>query len=92
MIRVAVSLVSFYRFADVDDAAAVRGRLQTLCDNKGLLGTILVAEEGVNGTLAGKAEDIEAVFSWIGDRLVLGKPLEGRWTEVSDAPFRRMRV
>jgi len=92
MIRVAVNLVSFYRFADVDDAAAVRGRLQTLCDKKGLLGTILVAEEGVNGTLAGKAEDIESVFSWIGDRLALGKPLEGRWTEVSDAPFRRMRV
>ncbi|MGI9260423.1 MAG: rhodanese-related sulfurtransferase [Woeseiaceae bacterium] len=87
-----MNVVSFYRFTDVEDPAAVRGRLQSICDKHGLLGTILVAAEGVNGTLAGDAEDIRAVFAWLAERLSFAEPLEGRWTEADEAPFRRMRV
>ena len=87
-----MKVVSFYRFAPVGDPVALQGRLQVLCDRKKLLGTILVAEEGVNGTLAGDSEDIKAVFSWIEGRLSLEEPLEGRWTDADEAPFRRMRV
>ncbi len=87
-----MNVVSFYRFTDVGDPAALRGRLQAECDRRKLLGTILVAKEGVNGTLAGAGEDIQAVFDWIEARLELGEPLEGRWTEADAAPFRRMRV
>jgi UPF0176 protein len=87
-----MNVVSFYRFADVEDPAALRGRLQVMCDKAGLLGTILVAPEGVNGTLAGDGDAIRDVFSWIESRLGLEAPIEGRWTETADAPFRRMRV
>ena len=85
-------VVSFYRFTDVDDPVAVRGRLQAICDKKRLLGTILVAQEGVNGTLAGDGNAISEVFGWIEERLGLEDPIEGRWTESAEAPFRRMRV
>jgi UPF0176 protein len=87
-----MNVVSFYRFADVDDPAGLRGRLQVMCDKAGLLGTILVAPEGVNGTLAGDGDAIREVFSWIESRLALEAPIEGRWTEADEAPFRRMRV
>lgn len=87
-----MNVVSFYRFTDVDNPAALRGRLQSLCEKHKLLGTILVASEGVNGTLAGDAEGIRAVFKWLSDRLSLVEPLEGRWTEAGEAPFRKMRV
>jgi len=87
-----MNVVSFYRFVDVDDPGAVRGRLQALCDRAGLLGTILVAKEGVNGTLAGGRDAIRSVFAWLGERLGLDQPIEGRWTEADEAPFRRMRV
>ena len=87
-----MNVVSFYRFTDIDDPAAVKGRLQVLCDKSGLLGTILVAPEGVNGTLAGNAEAIRMVFAWTEERLGLEEPIEGRWTESDAAPFRRMRV
>ena len=40
-----MNVVSFYRFADVDDPPVVRGRLKALCDRNRLLGTILVAPE-----------------------------------------------
>lgn len=87
-----MNVVSFYRFTDIADPAALRGRLQALCDKNKLLGTILVAAEGVNGTLAGDDKDIRAVLAWLEDRLFLEAPLEGRWSEADAAPFRRMRV
>ena len=87
-----MNVVSFYRFTDVNDPDVVRGRLQVLCEKEGLLGSILVACEGVNGTLAGEAESIRSVFSWVEEKLSLDAVIEGRWTEADAAPFRRMRV
>jgi UPF0176 protein len=87
-----MKVVSFYRFLDLDETESFRSRLQALCDEQGLLGTILVASEGFNGTLAGEQLAIETVFSWIGRSLGLSSPIDGRWTDASDAPFLRMRV
>ena len=87
-----MNVVSFYRFTDVDDPAGVKAHLQVLSGEQNLLGTILVAAEGVNGTLAVDASSIRAVFRWLEERLALKAPIEGRWTEADEAPFRRMRV
>ncbi len=87
-----MNVVSFYRFADVPDPRALRDRLQSLCDAGGLLGTILVAAEGVNGTLAGDCAAIQTVLDRVGAELALVEPIEGRWSEAGEAPFRRMRV
>ena len=87
-----MKVVSFYRFVDVADPQELRGELQSMCDEKGLKGTILVAGEGVNGTLAGAAGDINAVFVRLAEILALDAPIDGRWTDADAAPFRRMRV
>ncbi len=87
-----MKVVSFYRFTDIDDPKRLRGRLKTLCERAGLLGTVLVANEGVNGTLAGTTDAVQSIFDWLHDALSLAEPLEGRWTEADEAPFRRMRV
>ena len=87
-----MKVAAFYRFLDLPDPAAFRDSLQTECESRGLLGTVLVAREGFNGTLAGRREAIETVLCWIGDRLRLGEPIDARWTEAGTAPFRRLRV
>ena len=87
-----MKVVSFYRFVDLEDPQGLKLSLQSLCDEKSLLGTILLAEEGINGTLAGSREAVEAVFAWLSDTLALEEPIEARWTEAAEAPFRRMRV
>jgi len=87
-----MNVVSFYRFTDVADPEKIRGRLQVECDKAGLLGTILVASEGVNGTLAGDGQAVQSVFSWLQENLFLDNEIEGRWTDADEAPFRRMRV
>jgi len=84
--------VSFYRFLDLEDPKVLGAALQALCEEKGLLGTILVADEGINGTLAGSRDAVEAVFAWLSDALKLEQAIEARWTDAVEAPFRRMRV
>ena len=87
-----MKVVSFYRFFDLEDPQATCTKLQSLCAENGLLGTILVASEGVNGTLAGSRDALQAVFAWLEDTLGLEMPIEARWTDAGEAPFRRMRV
>ena len=49
--------IAFYRFAALDDAEGVITRLRELTD--GLLGSILVASEGINGMLSGSATQLD---------------------------------
>jgi UPF0176 protein len=87
-----MNVVSFYRFLDITEPQALCDELQTLCDAKGLLGTILVAAEGFNGTIAGDRDAIEAVHDWLRARYDIAEALDARWTSADEPPFRRMRV
>ena len=84
--------VSFYRFFDLADPRAFRDDLQARCQKLGLLGTILVASEGFNGTVAGSEEAVLTLFAWLRERAGLSGELDARWTDATVAPFRRMRV
>ena len=87
-----MKVVSFYRFLDLKNPQSFRDAMQTRCDELGLLGTILLAPEGFNGTIAGSAEAVRSVLTWIGERNDIDGELDARWTDVDEAPFRRMRV
>ena len=87
-----MKVASFYRFLELSDPQEFGDELQTLCEDHGLLGTILVAGEGFNGAIAGSEKAIRAVFGWIEKHLNLDSPIDARWTDSEAAPFRRMRV
>ena len=90
--RTPVAVVSFYRFVDIADPDRLCAELQKLCVGLGLLGTVLLAKEGFNGTLAGNPASVQSVFDWLQKSLLLEQTIDGRWTETADPPFRRMRV
>ena len=87
-----MKVVSFYHFEDVADPEDLRARLQARCDELGLLGTILVAHEGFNGTLAGDEASVMSIFNMLGGEFSLASPVDARWTDALEPPFRRMRV
>ena len=87
-----MKVVSFYRFLDLQEPTLFRDALQAFCDEHGLLGTVLVATEGFNGTAAGQQASIAAALTWIKEHLSFDGPIDARWTEADEAPFRRMRV
>ena len=51
--------ILFYKFVEIEDIEETRKRLFELADSVNLLGTILIAEEGINGCLSGKGKDIK---------------------------------
>jgi len=87
-----MKVVSLYRFLDLKDPESLRDQLKILCDEQGLLGTMLVAKEGFNGTLAGSEKSVRIAMNWIRERLGIAEELDARWTDAIDAPFRKMRV
>ena len=87
-----MKVVSFYRFLSLANPHVLQSRLQAICAHHGLLGTILLANEGFNGTLAGPASSVQAVFDFLQTELALTGPIDARWTDADEAPFRRMRV
>lgn len=86
-----ILVAAFYRFVPLSDPAALQVPLRDLCEANDVLGTVLLATEGINGTIAGRPEDIEAVFGWL--RATPG--LENLQYQPSFAqfrPFDRMKV
>ena len=58
-------VLAFYQFVPLTDPEAQRQRLQALGDQLSLRGTILVAEEGVNGTVVGDTQALEQLSSFL---------------------------
>jgi len=87
-----MKVVSLYRFLDLEDPELFRDRLKALCDEQALLGTVLIAAEGFNGTLAGNEDAIRTVMNWICQYFDISTELDARWTDANAAPFRKMRV
>ena len=47
------TVILFYRYVNIDNVDILRAKLLKFCTALGILGRILVAPEGINGTLAG---------------------------------------
>jgi UPF0176 protein len=83
--------LSAYRFVEVADAAALRERLHEQALSLGLKGTVLVAEEGINLSLAGSERSARAWLAALcSDARFAGLDVKESWSEA--LPFRRLRV
>lgn len=57
-------VAALYKFTTLQDFKELQKELKALCVSQGIMGTLLLAEEGVNGTVAGTREAIDALVSW----------------------------
>jgi UPF0176 protein len=84
-------VAALYRFTQFDDPAALQGPLARLCCSLGVKGTLLLAREGINGTIAGTDDAIEAVLAHI--RALPGcADLAPKTAWAEAMPFHRMKV
>ncbi len=84
-------VAAFYRFVGLGDCSALRGEVLARAQGLGICGTILLATEGINGTIAGSAEAIEGLFEFL--RLIPGLAgLSYRASAATQQPFSRMKV
>jgi len=84
-------IAALYHFTPLPDPAAVQGPLKSLCEDRSVCGSLLLAPEGINGTIAGSRAAIDAVLSHI--RALPGfSDLVWKESHSEGPPFRRMKV
>lgn len=86
-----IAVAALYRFARIDAPRARQAPLARLACGLGVKGTLILAEEGINGTLAGTRDALGTVVAEIA-----GWPgfagLDVKWSAAPEMPFRRLKV
>jgi UPF0176 protein len=84
-------VATFYKFVRLLEAAEKQPSLLLQCQSQGVKGTILLAEEGINGTIAGSRAAIDAVLSFLRTDPRLAD-LEHKESFADVQPFDRLKV
>ena len=86
-----ICVAALYRFTRFEDHPSLRAPLDDLCRGHGIRGTLLLAAEGINGTIAGSPDGIATVLTHI--RTLPGcAELDVKLSSASAMPFHRMKV
>jgi len=90
-----LTVAAFYQFVALPDFRSLREPLQAFCAERGIKGSVLLAEEGINGTVAGTREAIAVLV----DELRHGPLFAGRLDDLelklshaASMPFQRLKV
>ena len=88
-------VAAFYQFAALPDFRDLRDPLRTMCADLDLKGSVLLACEGINGTLAGSAEAIDQLTCQLRDAPLFGGRLDNlelKFSAAAAMPFQRLKV
>jgi UPF0176 protein len=90
-----LKVAALYQFAALPDFRELRQPLRALCAGLGLKGSILLAAEGINGTVAGSDNGIDALVTELQQGALFGgrlDHLELKFSRADTMPFGRMKV
>ena len=84
-------VVAFYKFFQIDNIKEFQNSLKLIFKESGVNGTILVAYEGINGTITGKVFDVSKILNqfWLIKDL---EDLEPKYSLTNKMPFLRMKI
>jgi UPF0176 protein len=88
-------VAAFYQFAALPDFRELREPLRAICTGLKLKGSVLLAEEGINGTLAGSVDAIDGLVEELRDGTLFGGRLDNLELKFSTAlamPFQRLKI
>ena len=82
---------ALYKFVDLPDFADLQAPLQACCEAHNVKGTLLLAREGINGTIAGPEAGVRAVLAFLrADPRLSSLQHKESWSP--KPPFTRMKV
>ena len=86
-----ICIAAFYHFASLDDYRDIQAPLLEKCLSEKIIGTVLLAKEGINGTIAGSKKSIANILEYIrSDVRLCDLVCKVSYTE--KPPFLRMKV
>jgi len=86
-----IVVAALYKFVSLPDFEKIQPKLKALCLRKKIMGTLLLAKEGINGTVAGSREAIDALLDFFKADSRL-HDLEYKESFAEEMPFYRMKV
>src|ERR1700730_6000585 len=89
------TVAAFYQFATLPDFRELREPLRAICADLELKGRVLLAHEGINGTLAGSDDAIAALVAELREGALFGgrlDRLELKFSSASAMPFARLKI
>lgn len=87
----ATVVCALYKFVALPDYQEIRPKLLELLEQLEIKGTLLLASEGINGTVSGSRESIDAMLEWLQrDERLAG--IEYKESFYQHKPFRHTRV
>ncbi len=84
-------VAALYKFTSLPDFVQLREPLQNMCDLLDVKGTLLLAGEGLNGTIAGDTSSIAEIIKFLHADPRLAD-LDVKYSTSEDMPFYRMKV
>lgn len=85
------TVIALYKFVALPDFEEIQKPLLNKCLDFGVCGTLLLAHEGINGTIAGQDDRMKALIAYIQEETPIGE-LVYKASYVDFAPFNRMKV
>ncbi len=84
-------VAAFYRFTPLENLPVLRADIKRLCAAENVCGTILLAPEGINATIAAAPDELDRAIGKL-DALTGIRRGELKFSAAADKPFRRMKV
>ncbi len=85
------NVAALYHFTTLDDLPRLQTATKDACLNNNICGTLLIAPEGINGTIAGAADDLDRIMAFLDRTFGIGRG-EIKYSTASEQPFMRMKV
>lgn len=86
-----VIVAAFYKFIHLSDPVGLQRDLQKTCEAADILGTILVASEGINGTVCASHEGMSALMAYFADSAYFSD-IQPKYSFAEEPAFYRMKV
>jgi UPF0176 protein len=84
-------IAALYKFTPLDAGPALQARIQSVCEENAVAGTLLLAREGINGTIAGPEPGVRTVLAML-QTLPGCAGLEHKESWAGEQPFLRLKV
>ena len=87
--------IAFYHFVNLENIESIREYINNFCQDNQIKGTILLATEGINGTISGKENNIQKFIIFIRENECFNNKfnaLKHKESWATENPFYRMKV
>jgi UPF0176 protein len=85
------TVATFYKFVSLPDADHLRRAIEQICQQQEIKGTVLLAQEGINGTIAGSATAVDQILAFLRSDSRLAD-LQHKQSLAETLPFQRLKV